>query len=106
MKSGRGRSGNLTIQPYKTYAYQSLKVAIANLVNRRGFLEKCEHWRARCDALPEGLLGDIYDAQIWRDFMTVDRVNFSRTRFNFCLGLNVDWFQPFSRTRKFHSCLI
>ena len=90
MKNGRGRSGNFTIQPYKTFAYQSLKVAIGNLVNRRGFLEQCEHWRSRCAALPEGLLGDIYDAQIWKDLMTVDGINFSATRFNLCLGLNVD----------------
>lgn len=107
MKSGRGRSGNIILEPYKTFAYQSLKVAISNLVNRRGFLEQCEHWRARCATLPDGLLGDIYDAQIWKNFMTVDGMNFSGSKFNICLGLNVDWFQPFTCTRKFiHSCSI
>ena len=39
--------------------------------------------------------------------MTVDGMNFSGSKFNICLGLNVDWFQPFTCTRKFiHSCSI
>ena len=76
-------------QPFKTYPYQSLKDAIARLLKRQGFLEKCEHWRKRISL--SDYLSDIYDGQVWSDFST-----FLSQPYSWCLALNVDWFQPFS----------
>ena len=51
--------------PFKSYPYQSLKDAIVRLLKRVGFLEKCEHWRARTAI--EGYYGDVYDGRVWRE---------------------------------------
>lgn len=104
MKSGKARNGSTILRPFKVFACQSLKTAMKNLINRTGFLDQCEHWRARYDSVPENLLGDIYDARVWREFMNVQGVDFLNTKYSFCFAINVDWFQPFTRTRKLHTC--
>ncbi len=35
---------------------------------------------------------------MWRDFQEIDGLPFLALPYNFCLTLNVDWFQPFKRT--------
>lgn len=89
------------VRPFKLYAYQSLKDAMTNLVNRNHFLKLCDHWRNRCANLPEGYLGDIYDGNMWKQFQVVDGINFLGSSYNFCFTLNVDWFQPYTHTREF-----
>lgn len=100
MKNGKTRNENIILRPFKIYAYQSLKTAMKNLVNRPGFLDQCQQWRARCNTVPENLLGDIYDARVWREHVDLDGINFLQSHYNFCFTINVDWFQPFTRTRK------
>lgn len=88
-------------KPFKIFAYQSLKVALTNLVNTKGFIEQCDLWKSRYANLPEDALGDIYDGMVWKEFMLNEGTNNSLvSKYNFCLTLNVDWFQPFSHTRK------
>ena len=93
------------VKPAKLYPYQSLKVAITNLVNKHGFLEQCEHWRHSYDNLstPHEHMRDIYDGRIWKHFQVYEGVSFLDLPYNFCFTLNVDWFQPFSHTRKLHT---
>ena len=91
----------LKAKPFKVYAYQSLKVALTSLVNTKGFIEQCDLWKSRYANLPVGMLGDIYDGMVWKEFMLYEGTNNSLvSKYNFCLTLNVDWFQPFSHTRK------
>ena len=40
------------VRPIKLFAYQSLKVAMTNLLNKDGFLKQCEQWRQREKTLP------------------------------------------------------
>ena len=108
MKTLRGRSGtgNTTLTPFKTYPYQSLKNAIQRLVSRKGFLELCEHWRLRATKIPEGILCDIYEGEVWQTFTSIDGVGFLEFKYNLCFILNVDWFQPFTHTSELtiHQC--
>jgi len=41
------------------------------------------------------ILGDIYDGLIWKSF----RDNYLSAPYSYLLTLNVDWFQPFKRTK-------
>jgi len=101
------RNTQLTIfKPHKVFVYQPLKEAVTNLVKRKGFLEQCERWRERDKFVADGILGDIYDAQIWKDFQTVGGTKFLDSSFNLGFTLNVDWFQPFTRTRKFVAIVV
>lgn len=91
---------NDRLQPYKVFPYHSIKDALASLIARNGFLDKCEHWRTQHTTIPAGVLGDIYEGNIWREFLCVDGVNFLQSRHNLCFMLNADWFQPYTHTRK------
>ena len=106
MKIAKTRTGKTTVKPYKVFAYQPLENAITNLVNRNGFLNACEQWRTRSQSIPVGILGDIYDGKVWQEFKTVDGSKFLESSFNICFTLNVDWFQPFTRTRKLSFCIV
>jgi len=100
MKIAKIRTGNTTVKPHKIFAYQLLETAVTNLINRKGFTDLCEQWRTRSESIPDGLLCDIYDSQIWQDFQTVNGSKLLESRFNICFTLNVDWFQPFTHTCK------
>ena len=92
------------VKPVKLYPYQSLKVAITNLVNGDGFLELCEHWRHRYDNTPAagGYLRDIYDGRAWKHFQVYEGVSFLELPYNFCFTLNMVG-SSHSHTRKLYS---
>ena len=83
--------------PRKTFVYQSIVESLKEMSCRPGFLPLCEKWRQR--TLPPGELGDIYDGQIWKEMRTVDGRPFLSNCNNFCLGINIDWFNPYSETK-------
>lgn len=87
------------LTPIKTYPYQRLKDAIAALVSDPNFLNTCDHWRKRTDEVPAGILADVYDGEVWKDFNSEKYSNFLSRPGNLLLSLNVDWFQPFRRTK-------
>lgn len=76
------------------------KAAVTNLANRRGFVDLCEKWRERWNSVPDGVMYDIYDGRMWREFQRVCGKSFLESSFTWCFTLNVDFFQPFSHTRK------
>lgn len=82
--------------PIKTYPYQSLRTAIATLVSNPDFLNVCDHWRKRSEKIPDDILADVYDGATWKNF---NSENFLKHPGNLLLSLNVDWFQPYQRTR-------
>ena len=63
------------------------------LINRPNFLEKCDKWRER--VTEDGLLTDIYDGRIWKDFLMFDGKEFLAVPNNLAIGLGCDWFQPY-----------
>lgn len=84
--------------PIKAYPYQGLRAGIAGLVSNPEFLTLCDHWRNGRQEVPDGVLADIYDGSVWKDFNSNKYNNYLKTPGNLLLGCNVDWFQPFVRT--------
>lgn len=64
------------------------------------FVQQCEKWRTR--KVVDGVYGDIYDGQVWKDFLDPEGTPFLSVPYNFALCLNVDWFQPFKHSQ--YSC--
>ena len=79
--------------PRKLFVYQSIISCLKRFVNRKGFLQRCEHWRDR--TMPRNMLGDIYDGKLWKDLNSIDGVPFLASHGCLCLTMNIDWFNPF-----------
>ena len=45
-----------------------------------------------------GVLHDIYDGNVWKEFLSVNGKSFLSLPYNFGFIINVDWFQPFKRS--------
>ena len=88
---------NVKLIPRKSYPYYSLKRSLASLISRPGFIEQCEHWRERAQNVPTGILGDVYDGRVWKQFCT-EQNKFLQYPGNFLLLMNMDFFQPFTHT--------
>ena len=48
--------------------------------------------------VPDSVLGDTYDGNIWDDFSSESKAIFFLTPHNYILALNVGWFQPFTHS--------
>ena len=88
--------GKIKYYPRKTYCYYPLKCSLLNILQRKGYLRLCEHWRTR--EMADGVLADIYDGHIWKEFMTYRGRPVLWQSFNLALMLNCDWFQPFEHS--------
>jgi hypothetical protein len=69
-----------------------VRSSLENLVQRSNFEDLCEKWRFF--ERKEGVLGDVFDGRIWKEF-NGEKDNFFTEEGNFGVMLNVDWFQPF-----------
>ena len=49
--------------------------------------------------IKNGVFMDVYDGQIWKDFLAPGGVNFFAEPYNLGLMLNIDWFQPYEHTQ-------
>jgi len=87
----------LFFYPFKTFCYKSIIESVRELCARSGFLQKCESWRNR--VIEDSVFMDIYDGQVWKDFMAPGGLNFFVDPHNLGLMLNVDWFQPYEHTQ-------
>ena len=45
--------------------------------------------------MQQGVLADVFDGGVWKDFMDLDGIPFLSFPCNFALTPNVDWFQPY-----------
>lgn len=97
MKKVKTPSGTTALYPRQMYCYKSVKESLQELILRPGFIDCCEHWRNRKQT--QGLLQDIYDGKLWKEFQNIDGSPFLCLPFNYLLTLNIDWFQPFKHTQ-------
>ena len=74
-------------------SYKSVIDSLQDLLTEPGFVEKCEAWRE--DETPDGTLADVYNGQVWKDFLSRDGIPFLSVPYNYGLHLNMDWFRPF-----------
>ena len=58
-----------------------------------GVETECELWR-QC-VTPRNVMTDVYDANVWKEFRHLDNHPYLVYPSNFCLSLNIDWFNPF-----------
>ena len=91
-------NNELRLIPRKIYPYCSLKKSFTCILSQPDFFSKCEHWRSRSEMIPSDILRNIYDANVWQDFATDHYNKFLEHPGSLLLGLNCDWFQPFSNT--------
>lgn len=61
-------------------------------------LKLCNEWFTRKSTNTQAIV-DVYDGQIWKDFLNVNGCPFLSQANNLALSLNVDWFQPFRHTQ-------
>ncbi|XP_019632058.1 PREDICTED: uncharacterized protein LOC109475736 [Branchiostoma belcheri] len=97
MKTVVGKNGVEYVRPKRTFCYRSIIDSLSDLVKRPGFLKKCEEWRGR--NVPEGVFGDIYDGNVWKDFQHYDGKPFLSEPYNLGFMMNVDWFQPYDKVK-------
>ena len=95
IKTIRTSAGSTTLYPHlgfillpksDTFSWNHASVLISS---------QSESWHSRSTF---DVLREVYDGQIWKDFMNYDGWPFLALPYNFMLSLNVDWFQPFKRT--------
>ena len=85
--------------PLKVFCFNSIIDTLEKFVKRQGFTEKCELWRSR--TTQENEYGDLYDGQVWEDFMEYKGQPFLSKERNYGFMMNCDWFQPFKRRHDF-----
>jgi len=77
--------------PICTFAYNSIKQRLVDLMNQPTFAFQTEQWRKR--RMPVGILGDVFDGHQWARFQEVEGRPFLSAPNNLALSLNLDWFQ-------------
>ena len=70
LKSVVVKTGRIILHPFKTYCYKPLCESLETLLGRPSFYTDCEKWRGR--NVQAGLLKDVYDGLIWKEFQTYD----------------------------------
>jgi len=83
--------------PLKCYCYNSVRDSLQSLLQNNNLINECEMWRDR--TIPDGMLADVYDGQVWKDFQTYKGRPFLSMPHNIGLLLNCDWFQPFKHSQ-------
>lgn len=87
--------GKVCFYPHKLYCFNSVIEQVERLLKRPGVPEMCEQWRER--EVNEDILADVYDGDIWRDFLKYKGTDYLNTPRNLAFAINIDWFQPFKR---------
>lgn len=92
-KTVKTASGKCIAVPLKEYCYKSIIKSIAELLMQPGKIDLFNHWRKR--HIPTGVLADVYDGAVWKNFLVIDGNNFLADRYSLGLLINVDWFRPY-----------
>ncbi len=85
----------IVLSPRKVFPYRSIIKSLTLLLSKPGYVDLCEQWRQRSTS--DDLLGDVYDGNVWKSFMSEEYDNFLTVPHSYLLTLNVDWFKPFVR---------
>lgn len=67
MKTVRMSAGTTILYPKQIYCYKSVIESLKVMIERPGFIEKSEALRSR--NVQEGVLVDIYDGNVWKEFL-------------------------------------
>ena len=86
MKTIKTPSGKVNLHLKFTYCYRSIIQSIQDLLLCPQFFQLCESWR-KC-ASEDGIFRDVYDGQVWKDFLFYEDQPFLDLPYNFALLLN------------------
>ncbi len=80
-----------SLYPQKIYCYQSLKVSLQRLINRKDVLTAL----LKKKTIHEDVYFDVYDGEAWQTFKDIDGNMYFDNKRNLAGIFNIDWFQPF-----------
>ena len=83
--------------PRLLYCYKPIIQSLQELLLHPMFFSHSELWRDRHAS--DGVLHDVYDGKIWKEFLDYEGKSFLSAPFNYAMCLNIDWFQPFDHTQ-------
>ena len=89
--------GRTYLYPFLSYCYVGLDHSLQLLLDRPDFFNQCEQWRSRSPK--DGMLYDVYNGKVWKDFQSYGGRSFLSEQLNFGLMMNVDFFQPYKHIR-------
>lgn len=84
------------LYPHLTYCYLSIETSLQSMLLRPSFITACSKWKTR--EVKSGVLQDIYDGRLWKEFQVCNNVPFLSEPYNFAFTINLDWFQPFKHS--------
>lgn len=77
-----------------TYCYFVLECSLQFLLLIPGLALACERGEVGAQ-LHEGVMEDVHDGNIWKEFQVYGDRPFLSNPFAFGLMMNIDWFQPY-----------
>lgn len=86
--------GTKKFYPYCVYPASSLICSLQVLLLRPEFCDQCETWRTHFK-LDASDFYDVYDGNIWADFLFYKNSPFLAQKNSLGLMMNIDWFQPY-----------
>ena len=86
------QNGKTCFYPISYYFTRSIIEELEKFLLRENFPSNCELWRNR--EMRGGLLADVYDGNLWREFQTVNGTPFLQKPRNYGFMLNFDFFNP------------
>ena len=93
------QNGKTCFYPIRYYCARSIIEELERFLLRKNFASNCELWRNR--EVREGLLADVYDGNLWREFQTVNERPFLQKPRNYGFMLNFDFFQPMKHRKDY-----
>ena len=92
-------NGKTCFYPIKYYCSNSIIEELEKCLLRKNFASSCELWRKR--QVKEGVLADVYDSNLWKEFQNVDGTPFLAKARNYAFMLNFDFFQPMKHRKDY-----
>ena len=89
-------SGKKILYPFLVYCYVSIPDSLQELL-RPTFVVECEQWRN--GQIKPGVMEDIFDGALWKDFQVYEGTLFLSEPLAFGLMINLDWFQPLKHSK-------
>ena len=74
------------MQPRLIYCYKSVIESLHEMLKQKGFHDNCEMWRKRDSNV---IYRDVYDGQVWNDFLNPDGIPFLSVAYNYAFQLMV-----------------
>ena len=99
LKSVELASGKRFFYPILIYCYIGIQNSLKHIIQQQNFSELCEEWRNSSRDL--NCYKDVYDGNVWKEFMDIDKIPFLSQPNNLGLMLNMDFFQPFKHVKGY-----